>query len=215
MIRSSERCLTDKTKDRPLIERSIFFRSKILFEFKRLTGLDDMNFCEFDELNQIFGVLLDNVPRVIMERNDIGGVEENCSLCRVNRIHCVMSANRQNRVVNLVTFADKFHVGEKSRVAREVNNFSADADNISASNTAADTGAVERGNHPYEAEFGFDSAAEIHADSFDALTAEVNDFGNADDRRICPYGNVRSVADMVAVRMRDQNIIRLNVFIAD
>ena len=70
---------------------------------------------------------------------------------------------------------------------------------------------MERGNHAHEAERQIDGAAQVHADCLNICAAEVHNFGNAHDGCARAFQNVVSVADMVAVRVRHEDIICLNV----
>ena len=130
------------------------------------------------------------------------------------KAHRIIVANRQQGIVERILLADELHVAEQRRITGKVDDFAAHVDDVAAGHTACNACAVLRERHADLAERQRQRAAEVHRVLLEAglaLLAEREHLRDGDDGRSRAGRDLRRIAEMVAVRMADEDVVAVHI----
>lgn len=180
-------------------------------------GEDELAACFEEGVFRKFVVHNDVGEGVEVYADDFFAAEQVSSLCGVVEAHGEIVADREHDKVKFELFAPDFHVGSQGSVTCEVECPFDRIDNesswIAAIGSVGETAAVH-GIHVFDrTEFEFPLAAMVHWVAFcNALILQPCDnliVGNAGRARLLGQGH--GIRNMVSMRMRDQDVVGLDV----
>ncbi len=136
----------------------------------------------------------------------------------VSRSHGEIITDRQQRYVDFVHLANQLHIHKQTSVAGVVDRFAAhfqdDSGRIAAVvGVVFQGGTVMRDRQFHAPEGEIKTAADVERVSFQPLTfGKVSQLEIGDDGGIIGFGNGRRIAPVVAVTVRDQYPLGLDIF---